>query len=294
MNQPQTLFDVTEDTFDRYVLENSFHKPVLVDFWAEWCAPCKALLPMLKSMTEEYAGALLLAKVNCDTEPGLTERFGIRSLPTVVLFKDGQPVDGFAGIQPDSAIRAMLAPYVSVPAPDNAAEAEQDISEQVNALLDRGDTTAAIALLQQVLREGPDEHLTLLLVRALGRDRQVLEAQQLLGSIAETEALQPALQRARAQLGFLVQAQGLPARAQLQTRLESTPQDNDALFQLALHALADEEYEAGLGHLLRLFQQQRDYADNTPQRTLLAVFDLLGNAHPLTHCYRRQLYQMLY
>ena len=92
------LFDATTDTFDRYVLENSFHKPVLVDFWADWCAPCKALFPVLEKIVDSYEGELLLAKVNCDAEPGLTERFGIRSLPTVVLFKDGQPVEGFAGV----------------------------------------------------------------------------------------------------------------------------------------------------------------------------------------------------
>ena len=109
------LFDATTDTFDRYVLENSFHKPVLVDFWADWCAPCKALFPVLEKIVDSYEGELLLAKVNCDVEVGLTERFGIRSLPTVVLFKDGQPVEGFAGVQPEGAIRDLLAPHVNEP-----------------------------------------------------------------------------------------------------------------------------------------------------------------------------------
>ena len=116
------LFDATTDTFDRYVLENSFHKPVLVDFWADWCAPCKALFPVLEKIVDSYQGELLLAKVNCDTEVGLTERFGIRSLPTVVLFKDGQPVEGFAGVQPEAAIRELLAPHVAEPQPEEEAE----------------------------------------------------------------------------------------------------------------------------------------------------------------------------
>jgi putative thioredoxin len=98
------------------VIENSFHKPVLVDFWAEWCAPCKALMPMLAKIAEGYQGELLLAKINCDVEQQVVAQFGIRSLPTVVLFKDGQPVDGFAGAQPESAIRAMLEPHVQMPA----------------------------------------------------------------------------------------------------------------------------------------------------------------------------------
>lgn len=108
MNQPN-IFDVTADTFDQLVRDASAERPVLVDFWAPWCAPCKALLPMLTAITESHEGRVLLAKVNCDEQPALVERFGIRSLPTVVLFHHGQPVDGVAGIQPASVIHDMLA-----------------------------------------------------------------------------------------------------------------------------------------------------------------------------------------
>ena len=117
------IFDATTADFDQSVIENSFHKPVLVDFWAEWCAPCKALMPMLQGIAESYQGELLLAKVNCDIEQDIVARFGIRSLPTVVLFKDGQPIDGFAGAQPESAVRAMLEPHVQMPPPAAAAGA---------------------------------------------------------------------------------------------------------------------------------------------------------------------------
>ncbi|KPA88746.1 thioredoxin, partial [Pseudomonas asplenii] len=119
------IFDATALNFDQSVIQNSFHKPVLVDFWAEWCAPCKALMPMLQQIAESYQGELLLAKVDCDAEQDIVARFGIRSLPTVVLFKDGQPVDGFAGAQPESAVRAMLEPHVQMPPPAAADPLEQ-------------------------------------------------------------------------------------------------------------------------------------------------------------------------
>ena len=109
MSDTPYIFDIAGTaSFEQLVIENSFHKPVLVDFWAEWCAPCKALMPLLAKITEEFRGELLLAKVDCDAEQDIVMRFGIRSLPTVVLFKDGQPVDGFAGAQPESAIREII------------------------------------------------------------------------------------------------------------------------------------------------------------------------------------------
>lgn len=134
MSEPTPyIFDVTTATFDQAVIENSFHKPVLVDFWAEWCAPCKALMPLLAQIAESYQGELLLAKVDCEAEQDVVARFGIRSLPTVVLFKDGQPVDGFAGAKPESEIRALLEPHVQMPPP-----AEADPLEQAQALFAEG------------------------------------------------------------------------------------------------------------------------------------------------------------
>lgn len=292
MSQSSYIFDVTEETFDRYVLENSFHKPVLVDFWAEWCAPCKALMPMLAKITEEHAGELLLAKVNCDEQAGLSERFGIRSLPTVVLFKDGQPVDGFAGMQPESAIRALLEPHVSLPPETEAAGA--DITDQVNALLLEGHPEQAIALLQQALTSEPGDKLRLLLARALGENHQLDEADQALAEMTASDEHTSAVKSLRAELGFRRQAQRCPPEAQLLEQLKKSPQDSQATFQLAILKLAHQQHELALAHLLSLFQHDRGYADGTAQRTLLEVFDMLGSEHPLTIQYRRKLYQALY
>ena len=111
------VFDVAgAEQFEQLVVQNSFHKPVLVDFWAQWCAPCKVLMPLLEKITASYAGELLLAKVDCDVEQDIVARLGVQSLPTVVLFKDGKPVDGFTGAQSEADIRDLLAKYIAEPA----------------------------------------------------------------------------------------------------------------------------------------------------------------------------------
>jgi putative thioredoxin len=293
MSQSPYIFDVTADTFDRFVLENSFHKPVLVDFWADWCAPCKALMPVLAKLTEEYAGELLLAKVNCDEQAALTERFGIRSLPTIVLFKDGQPVDGFAGVQPESAIRALLEPHVSQPSAATDVP-EANLAEQAEMAIAAADFQSAIALLQPAIAEQPEDTLLLLLARALAGDGQIDEAEAILPAVKNRDAHKRALAATTAQIAFLRQAADFPSRETLALRLGREAGDSEARYQLAILDLARQDHEPALQALLELFQNDRGYAEGSPQKTLLQVFDLLGGDHPLTIAYRRRMYQALY
>ncbi len=289
MSQTPYIFDVTSANFEQLVLENSFHKPVLVDFWAEWCAPCKALMPLLAKITEEYQGELVLAKVNCDIEQDVVARFGVRSLPTVVLFKDGQPVDGFAGAQPESAIRAMLEPHVQAP-----AAPEADSLETAQALFAEGRIGDAEELLKQALAEDNENAVALILyARCLAERGELGEAELVLDAVKGDEHKQ-ALAGARAQLTFLRQANDLPEVADLKSRLAQNAEDDEAAYQLAIQQLARQQHEAALDGLLKLFVRNRGYADGLPHKTLLQVFDLLGSDHPLVTTYRRKLYQALY
>ena len=284
------IFDVSgAASFEQLVIENSFHKPVLVDFWAEWCAPCKALMPQLAQITEGYQGELLLAKVNCDIEQDIVARFGIRSLPTVVLFKDGQPVDGFTGAQPESAIRELLKPHVAEPAPVAA-----DPMEAAQALFAEGRIADAEALLKGVLTENNQHAAALILyARCLAERGELGEAEAALNAVSGDEHKQ-ALAGARAQLTFLRQAADLPEVADLKTRLAQNAEDDEASYQLAIQQLARQHYEPALEALLKLFIRNRNYADGLPHKTLLQVFDLLGTDHPLVTAYRRKLYQAIY
>ena len=283
------IFDATDANFQQLVIENSFHKPVLVDFWADWCAPCKALMPLLAKIAEGYQGELLLAKINCDVEQQVVAQFGIRSLPTVVLFKDGQPVDGFAGAQPESAIRAMLEPHVQLPAPPAASPLEQ-----AKALFAENRFGEAESILVALLGEDNSNAEALIFyARCLAERGELDEAQTVLEAVKSDEH-KAALAGAKAQLTFLRQAASLPEAAELKSRLAQDPADDEAAYRLCIQQLARQQYEAALDGLLKLFQRNRGYENGLPHKALLQVFELLGNDHPLVGNYRRKLFAALY
>ncbi|MGE8437728.1 MAG: thioredoxin [Pseudomonas palmensis] len=283
------IFNATSADFDQSVIQNSYVKPVLVDFWADWCAPCKVLMPLLEKITAEYRGELLLAKVNCDVEQDIVARFGIRSLPTVVLFKDGQPVDGFAEARPESEIRAMLEPHVQLPPP-----AAADPLVVAQGLFAEGRFSEAETLLQALLTEDNSNAAALILyARCLAERGELGEAQTVLDAVKSDEH-KAALAGAKAQLTFLKQAASLPDVADLKSRLAQNAEDDEAAYQLAVQQLSRQQYEAALDGLLKLFKRNRGYEGGLPHKTLLQVFDLLGNEHPLVLDYRRKLFAALY
>ena len=291
MNQPTPSysFDVTSADFDKQVVQASFDQPVLVDFWAEWCAPCKVMLPILEQIAEDYQGELLLAKVNCDVEQDIVGRIGIQTLPTVVLFKDGKVVDGFQDAQPESAIRTMLAPHVVMPEP-----VEEDPMVQAEALFAESRFADAETALKSILTEDNTNAKALILYgRCLAERGELTEAQAVLDAVKSDEH-KAELAGAKAQVTFLRQAADLPDVADLKARIAQNPHDDEAAYQLAIQQLARQQYEAALDGLLKLFTRNRSYNEGLPHKTLLQVFDLLGNDHPLVTTYRRKLFAALY
>ena len=284
------VFDVTgAEQFEQLVVQNSTHKPVLVDFWAQWCAPCKVLMPVLEKITASYQGELLLAKVDCDVEQEIVARLGVQSLPTVVLFKDGKPVDGFTGAQSEADIRALLAKYVAEP----AEEAEDPIQTAQN-LFDNDEFAQAEALLKELLSGDDQQPAALVLyARCLAERGALADAEAVLNSVTDDEQ-KHAIAAVRAQLAFLRQSAELPDIADLKTRLAKDANDDEAVLQLSIQQLARQNYEPALDSLLQLFIRNRDFADGAAHKTLLQVFELLGTEHPLVTLYRRRLYQALY
>jgi len=292
MNTTAYSFDVSGlADFQQRVLENSFNQPVLVDFWAQWCAPCKALLPVLEKITADFRGQLLLARIDCDAEQSIAAQFGIRSLPTVVLFKDGQPVDGFSGAQPESAIRALLEAHLPPP-----AKADEDPLQQAHLLFADGAFAEAENLLAQLLAQdeiSDKAAAQILYAKCLAERGELSQAEAMLASIKD-DSHKKELAAACASLAFLKQSKNLPEAALLKSRLAQNPADDEAALQLAIHQLARGQYESALPTLFQLFLKNRKPAENPAHKVLLQVFDLLGGDNPLVIDYRRKLYQALY
>lgn len=290
MTENAFVFDVVgAEQFEQLVVQKSLDKPVLVDFWAQWCAPCKVLMPMLEKITASYQGELLLAKVDCDVEQDIVARLGVQSLPTVVLFKDGKPVDGFTGAQTEADIRTMLSQYVSEPTQD-----AEDPVQTAQYLFDSGEFAQAEAVLKELLSGDDQQPVALVLfARCLAERGALAEAETVLNSVTDDEQ-KYAVAAARAQLAFLRQVVELPDMADLKSRLAKNANDDEALLQLSVQQLARQNYQPALDNLLQLFIRNRSFADGAAHKTLLQVFELLGTEHPLVTLYRRRLYQALY
>ena len=290
MTENAFVFDVAGAAqFEQLVVQNSVHKPVLVDFWAQWCAPCKVLMPLLEKITASYAGELLLAKVDCDAEQDIVTHLGVQSLPTVVLFKDGKPVDGFTGAQTEGDIRALLSQYLAEP-PAVAA----DPLETAQALFEQGEPSKAEALLKELLSGDDQQPAALVLYARCLLERGALVDAEAVVNAVTAEEQKHAVAAVRAQLTFLRQAGELPDMAELKARLGKDANDDEALFQLSIQQLARQSYQPALDNLLQLFVRNRSFAEGAAHKTLLQVFELLGTEHPLFTLYRRRLYQALY
>lgn len=290
MAETTFVFDVKgAEQFDQLVVQNSFSKPVLVDFWAQWCAPCKVLLPVLEKVVASYAGELLLAKVDCDVEQEIVARLGVQSLPTVVLFKDGKPVDGFTGAQSEADIRSLLSKHVAEP-----AEPVEDPVQTAQSLFDKGEFAQAEAVLKEALSGDDQQPAALILYARCLAERGVLaDAEAVLNSVTDDEH-KHAVAAVRAQLAFLRESAELPDMADLKSRLAKDSHDDEALLQLSVQLLARQNYQPALENLLQLFIRNPDFADGAAHKKLLQVFELLGTEHPLVTLYRRRLYQTMY
>lgn len=280
------VVDIDENNAQQYLIDESFNRPVVVDFWADWCAPCKQLMPLLEKLADEYAGAFLLAKINADEQQGISGQLGVRSLPTVMVFKDGQPVDGFAGAQPETAVRELLQKHLPSPWDAKVAEATE--------LRDQGDTAGAVGLLRSAWEESNKLlEITLAYAGALLEANRLDESEAVLGEVrlVDRDALHEQLM---AQIELKRVAGKSPEIAALEAELLADEADHAVRVKLAVQLTTDAHHRDALDHLLTVLRADRDWNNGEAKRLYLDTIASIGKGDPLAAEYQRKLFSILY
>jgi len=287
MNDLPHVVEISGASFQEQVVEKSHEVPVLVDFWADWCAPCKMLLPVLLKLADEYQGKFQLVKINTEVERELAAQHGIRSLPTLRLYLNGEVVEEILGAQPEAALRTLIDSYI---------QRESDLRlQEALALHQQGDTSRALALLEQAYRDDPDNpRLPLPFARLCLEDNQFERADQILQALPrelreqpETAGLQQLVELARS-------LSDAPALEELENAMRSDAGQSAVRYQLAARQTLAADYDNALINFLELLKRDRNYGDGAAQRGLLAIFALLGDQDPRVTSYRRQMFTLLH
>ena len=287
MSESPYIHNVSMQNFQNLVLEKSINKPVLVDFWADWCQPCQTIMPMLAKLAEEYAGKFELAKVNADDEQELAAHFGIKSLPTMKLFYQGQIVDERMGAVPESDIRAMIDKHI-------VSESDQLVQAAMMAY-QQGHTAQALEVLNNALAKDPDNaELKVTIAQMVYGEGDSKSAEALLDSLDDEGSKLDAAIKLRAEIKLAEQLADLPELGEIEQRLAQNPTDLDALLQKSRHLTAQGDYDNAMECLLTIMRTDRSFEDDAGRTSLLELFDLLGGEHPSVQKYRRKLFTLLH
>ena len=280
------VFDATAQNFEAEVLQRSLQTPVLIDFWADWCQPCKTLGPILEKLAEEFGGAFRLAKVDVEAEQELGAAFQIRSIPTVVLVKDGQLVDGFQGALPEGQLREFLKHHGIEPGA--AAPVEEEVAEPAAI-----DPQAEVARLREALAAEPDKgELKLDLALALLQAGVADEAERLLDALPANLATDDRAVRARAHLGFATLLKDAPSVDALQAAIDADAGDLRARHLLGVRHLVAGRSEEGLEQFIEMLRRDRAFDDGLPRKALIDAFRVIED-EDLVGRYRRKMSALL-
>lgn len=289
---PAHVFDVTTDSFETAVLQRSMQTPVLVDFWAEWCGPCKSLGPILEKLARDYGGAFELAKIDVDKEPQLAGAFQVRSIPTLFLLKGGQVVDAVPGALTEGQLREFFAhhgiePAVSIAGADEEAGADDAAPVPV-------DPRAEAERLRGEIAAAPDQdELKLDLALALLKTGETAEAQTLLDGLPANLATDDRTLSARARLDFAALLKDAPALEALQAAIAGDPDDLRARHLLGTRHLVGGDDEAALEQFLEMLRRDRDFDGGLPRKALIDAFRVIEDA-ALVGSYRRKMSSVLF
>ncbi len=277
----QFAFDVDSSNFQQIVIDGSHQVPVVVDFWAPWCGPCKVLKPILEKLAEEYQGQFILAKVNSDENQELAAQFGVRGIPSVKALYGGAIVDEFSGAIPEGEVREFLARIIPSPAEELRLKAAE--------LKAQGDAAQALQMLAEASKlDAGNEQVRLDAAETLFELGELDEAKRLLDSLSPLTKLEDRAVQLAAKLDFALSGQTGGDEAGLRDKIEADPKDMASRLQLANLLVATGRPAEGMDQLLAMIALDRAWNDETARKTMLTVFNLLAG-NPLVAEYRRKL-----
>jgi putative thioredoxin len=289
--QPGLIKDTTTQGFRQDVVAESMNQPVLVDFWAPWCGPCKQLTPVIEKVVKEARGKVRLVKMNIDEFPEIPGQLGIQSIPAVIAFKQGQPIDGFMGAQPESQVKAFIEKLVGPMGPG----ATEELITAAQAAVEAGDAAGASELYAGVLELEPENVAAIAGLARLHLDMGDIEgATGILGMAPEAKAADPAIAAVRAAIELAEQAAALGDTAELEAKVAADPKDHQARFDLALALNARERREEAVDHLIAIIKADRKWNEDGARKQLLQLFEAWGPMDEHSMAGRRKLSTLLF
>jgi putative thioredoxin len=285
------VIDTTTQAFARDVIEESRKRPVLVDFWAPWCGPCKTLSPVIEKAVGATKGAVRLVKMNIDDHPSIAGQLGIQSIPAVIAFRNGQPVDGFIGALPEGQVKAFIDRIAGPALPSGDAE----LVARAETMLADGDPEAAAAVFAEALKANPQSLAASIgLAKALLENGEPERARQTLALLPESAKSDPKVAAIAAQLALAEQTATLGDAGGLEQRIAANPADHQARFDLALLLNAGGEREAAVDQLLEIMRRERSWQEEKARKQLLQFFEAWGPTDEAAISGRRRLSSMLF